>query len=194
MAQVTAGRSTPGSRPPALADRLGGRLAGRPGGRLAGRLGRRLAGWLGGVLVLAPGLVLATVLAGCVAPAPDLHAYRGKAARTAGDALSELQTVRLTAGAATHGRMTRAYADVLVTGAEQAYGAVQQAFDSVQPPDDPAADRARAALDGILGDGADLIGELRIALRRERNGEVDRLAAALAPVADRLDGYDPAAP
>jgi len=138
-------------------------------------------------------LIVLAALGGCVAPAPSLSAYQSKAARTASAALSEVQTARLAVRQAQLGRIPHAYADVLVSGAEDAFAAVQGTFDLVQPPDDPAADKARTSLDEILSDGADLLGRLRIALRRQRADQLARLAEQLAPVAAKLSEYDPAA-
>jgi hypothetical protein len=143
--------------------------------------------------VRAAGALLALALAGCVAPAPTLSAYRSKAARTASDALSQVQTARLVADQVLRGRVTFAYAKVVVSDAEDAYGSIQQTFDSVQPPDEPAADRARQVLDGILADGADLLGQLRIELRRQGADQLSKLSEELGPVVAKLSDYDPAA-
>jgi hypothetical protein len=89
--------------------------------------------------------------------------------------------------------VAHAYAKVVVSDAEDAFGSIQQTFDSVQPPDDPAADRARTVLDEILSDGGDLLGRLRIELRRQRDDQLSRLSDELGPVVAKLAGYDPAA-
>jgi hypothetical protein len=139
-------------------------------------------------------VAVALAAAGRVAPAPTTGAYRSKAARTAGDALSELETARLAVSANRDGRMTQAYLEVLVRDAEDAYGSIQQTFDSVQPPDDPGADAVRDALDELLGRGSDGLGELRIAARRQDHAAMERAAADLATVATGLSTFDPAHP
>lgn len=144
-------------------------------------------------MIVRAGVLLAAALAvaGCVAPAPTAGAYRSKAARTASAALSEVETARLAVAANRAGRMPRAYLEVLVSGAEEAFGSVQQTFDSVQPPDDPAADAVRDALDKLLADGADGLGALRIATRRADHSAMDKAAADLATVANGLSTFDP---
>jgi len=129
-----------------------------------------------------------------VAPAPDIGAYEGKAARTASAALSQVETARTAVAASQRGRLPRAYLEVVLSRAEDDFGSVQQAFDSVQPPDDPAADRIRAALDALLSDGADGLGALRIAARRQDTGELAGTAHALELVASGLSTFDPAHP
>jgi hypothetical protein len=140
-------------------------------------------------------IVLAAVLAaaagGCVSPSPDLGAYESKAARTASAAVSQLRTVLL--AVRDPGKLTHSYVEVLVTDAEDAYGSVTSTFDSAQPPDDPAADKVRAALDDLLSDGGDLIGAARIAIRRGDRAAVAALEPRLAEAAGQLEDFDPAA-
>ena len=133
------------------------------------------------------------VLAGCATPAPDLPAYESKAARTASSALSELQTARLAAQQSLAGRITQSYLEVLVSDAEDAYSSVTSTFDAVQPPDEPAADKIRSALDTLLTDGGDAVGELRIAVRRRDTATVAALDRQLAGAATALSTFDPAA-
>jgi hypothetical protein len=139
-------------------------------------------------------VVLSGCLAACVAPAPTTGAYGGKAARTASDALSEVETARLAVEANRLGRLPQGYLEVLVAGAEEAFGSIQQTFDSVQPPDDPAADAVRDALDQLLSDGADNLGALRIAARREDHAAMEKASAALELVASGLSTFDPEHP
>ncbi len=97
----------------------------------------------GALLVVASALLLA----GCVGPATTTAAYRGKAVHAADAAVSELETVVLTSGAVLDGKMLQAYAETVVSEAEDALSSVQGSFDSIQPPDDtgvrPAAHRGR---------------------------------------------------
>jgi hypothetical protein len=141
--------------------------------------------------MVAAAIAVAAAAAGCVSPSPDLAAYESKAARTASAAVSQLRTVQV--ALRDPGRLTSAYLNVLVTGAEDAYGAVTSTFEAAQPPDDPAADRIRLALDGLLSGGGDLIGAARIAIRRGDHAAVAALAPRLADAAGKLESFDPAA-
>jgi len=136
--------------------------------------------------------VLAVCCAGCVAPAPGIAPYQSKAARAAGAALSQVETARTAVAASQRGRLPQAYLEVLLSGAEDDLGSVQQAFDSVQPPDDPRADRIRTDLDDLLGQAADGLGALRIAARRQDTAELASTAHALELVASGLSTFDPA--
>jgi hypothetical protein len=137
------------------------------------------------------GAVLGVLVGGCVSPSPNLAAYESKAARTASAAVSQLRTVLV--AIRDPGKVTHAYLDVLVTDAEGAYGSVTSTFEAAQPPDDPAADKIRIALDGLLSGGGDLIGAARIAIRRDDPTAVAALAPRLADAAGQLEDFDPAA-
>jgi hypothetical protein len=126
-------------------------------------------------------------LSACVGPAPTADAYAGKAAHTAADALSELETARLAVQNA--GRMPASYLDTVLSDAEDAYGSIETTFDSIQPPDDPGADRLRSDLDTLLSDGSDGIAQLRIQARRDDVAGMRSTAAGLAKTADGLDRF-----
>jgi hypothetical protein len=131
--------------------------------------------------------VLLVAVTGCVGPAPSVDSYEGKAAHTARDALSQLQTARL---AVEHsGGMPAAYLETVLVDAEESYSSVEAAFTSIQPPDDPAADRLRDELDPMLSDGSDGMTELRILARRGDTAELRSAAAKLAELAEGLDRF-----
>jgi hypothetical protein len=127
-------------------------------------------------------------LAGCVGPAPTTGAYAGKAAHTAAEALAQLETARLAVQNA--GRMPASYLDTVLSDAENAYGSVMTTFDSIQPPDDPAADELRSDLDDLLSDGSDGIAQLRILARRGDVADMRSTAAILGKTADGLDRFN----
>jgi hypothetical protein len=134
--------------------------------------------------------LVALVLVGltaCVGPAPTVGQYEGKAAHTAQDALSQLETARLAVENAT--RMPAAYLETVLVDAEQSFGSVQATFDSIQPPDEPAADALKAALDPLLSDGSDGIVQLRILARRGNRAGMAKVSHDLAATADRLDRF-----
>jgi hypothetical protein len=132
---------------------------------------------------------LASCLTGCVAPAPTTSAYESKAARTAEAGRSQVQTARMAAQSSLRGRLQQAYLETTVSQAEDAFGSVQSTFDSVQPPDDPAADRLRDNLDQLLTQGSDGLGQLRIAVRRRETDQVAAAERSLGAVAARLDRF-----
>lgn len=132
-------------------------------------------------------VVLFAAVTGCVGPAPTVDSYEGKAAHTARDALSQLETARL---AVEHsGGMSAAYLETVLVDAEQSYSSVQATFTSIQPPDDPAADRLRDELDPMLSDGSDGIAHLRILARRGERAALVSAAVKLAEVAEGLDRF-----
>jgi len=136
--------------------------------------------WLAAVLV-----VLA--LAGCVGPAPTTDQYQGKAAHTAADALAQLETARLAVEHA--GRLSAAYLETVLVDAEEAFDSIENTFDSIQPPDDPMADRLRSDLDKLLSDGSDGIAELRIQARRSDTAAMTSTAHHLGETAAGLDRF-----
>ena len=136
--------------------------------------------WLAAVVV-----VLA--LAGCVGPAPTTDQYQGKAAHTAADALAQVETARLAVEHA--GRLSAAYLETVLVDAEEAFDSIENTFDSIQPPDDPMADRLRSDLDKLLSDGSDGIAELRIQARRSDTAAMTSTAHHLGETAAGLDRF-----
>jgi hypothetical protein len=135
------------------------------------------------------GCCLTGCLAGCVAPAPTTSAYESKATRTAKDGLSEVQTARMAAQSSLRGQLQQAYLETTVSRAEDAFGSIQSTFDSVQPPDDPAADQLRDSLEELLTDGSGGLGQLRIAVRRRQTDQVAQAVQSLGQVAAGLDRF-----
>jgi hypothetical protein len=127
-------------------------------------------------------------LTGCVGPAPTTGEYEGKAAHTAADALSQLQTARLAVD--NSGRLPASYLETVLVDAEDAFGSIETTFDSIQPPDDPAADKLRSDLDALLSDGSDGIAQLRILARRSDSAGMRSTAADLGKTADQLDRFN----
>jgi hypothetical protein len=134
----------------------------------------------------------ALALAGCVGPATTAAAYRGKAVHAADAAVSELETVVLTSGAVRDGNMMQAYAETVVSEAEDALSSVQGSFDSIQPPDDTVSDQLRSEVDDLLSAGVGDLSDLRIALRRGGGQEVAQLADALKQTAAKLSAFSEA--
>lgn len=140
-------------------------------------------------MLFGPALVGLALVAACVAPAPTTSAYEAKAARTAQDALSQVATVRMAAEAGRQGRLPRGYLDTVLSESEDAFGSIQNTFDSVQPPDDPAADQMRDTLDRLLSQGSDALSQVRVAARRQHGAQMATAARSLAPVAAALERF-----
>ena len=133
---------------------------------------RAWRGWVAALLLV--------LIAGCVGPARTTPAFAAKAGQTAKAALSAVETARQATEQALAGRLTEPYLDTVLTDAENDFTSVQGTFDSIQPPEDPAADTLRAQLDSLLTDGADGLGQLRILARR---GDRERLASTATELA-----------
>ena len=111
-----------------------------------------------------PAVAILLVLAGCVGPAPTTGEYEGKAGHTAAEALAQLETARLAVEHA--GALPAWNLETVLVDSEEAFDSIENTFDSIQPPADPAADGLRSELDKLLSDGADGIAQLRIQARR----------------------------
>jgi hypothetical protein len=139
-----------------------------------------------GVVVAAGALAL---VSGCVAPAPTTADYEAKAAMTADAAVSEVRTAVLAADAYAEDGMTAAYLETVLVDAEESMSSVQQTFDSVQPPDTPAADDLRSTLDPLLAEAGSGLTDLRIAARRDDTAELASIGDDLSGVADQLETF-----
>jgi hypothetical protein len=124
--------------------------------------------------------------AGCVAPASSTTDYQGKAGHTAAAALSQLETARLAVETAKRGNLLHATLKIVLSQAEDGFTSIQATFDSIQPPNSDEADKVRDKLDQILSDGADGLGQLRIAARRNDSAQMNQVSADLAKVSQQL--------
>lgn len=133
--------------------------------------------------------LLAVALTGCVAPAFSVGAYEGKAAATADDAVSAIESAILTATVAADGKAFGPYVMVEMREAEDAASWSQQAFDSMQPPDDPKADQLKSQLDDMLTQAVSIIEDLRIAARRGQLQQLPQIAKPLEDLSKKLDDF-----
>ena len=134
-----------------------------------------------------PAVAIVLALAGCVGPAPTSHEYEGKAAHTAGEALAQVETARL---AVEHFKgVPSTYLETVLVDSEQSFDSIQNTFDSIQPPADPAADQLRSQLDKLLSDGADGMAQLRILARRNDAAALASTAQNLGQTAAGLDRF-----
>jgi hypothetical protein len=133
-------------------------------------------------------VVVAVGLTACVGPAPTTSQYEGKAAHTAADALSQLETARL--AIENSARMPTPYLTTVLSESEDAFGSIQTTFDSIQPPDDPAADQLRSDLDDLLSAGSDGLAQMRILARRDDTAGMRSTARQLAATAAGLERFN----
>jgi hypothetical protein len=131
-------------------------------------------------------LVLVLLLGACVAPAYTESQYESKVAKTAEDAVSSVETVRLAVEASNrHGLPTNPI-DVAISGQEDILDSVAGTFSSVQPPDADMLKLRDRVLD-LLDRAQIKLEETRIAYR---NNDVDSALAAIEkaePISKRLD-------
>ena len=135
-------------------------------------------------------LVVVAVLAGsaCVGPSRTDDDFSLKAASTAEQVESAVQTGRLAAKAAQGGRATVNYLSVLISEAEDDADSAVSQFDSIQPPSERA-DLVRDELDELLDIATTQLGDLRIAIRRSDADAVAAMARPLSDIADQLDQF-----
>jgi hypothetical protein len=143
---------------------------------------------LSGLWRLLFALSCAAMLSSCVAPARSFGAYEGKAATTAEDALSAVETARLAVGAAAKRDAFAPYLSVVLGEAEDAASSVQGTFDSVQPPDSRS-DQLRQDLDDRLQAAVSVLSDLRIAVRRGEARELPSRLEDLTKAADALRAF-----
>jgi hypothetical protein len=130
----------------------------------------------------------ALLLMGCAGPSFSYRDYERKAAHTADEAASVVQTAILTVEAAEGRRAPGGYLDVLLTEAETTLGDVQSTFESVQPPV-PAADQLRAEVGETLAEAGEVLAALRITVRRGHLAELPQLAEPLTGIHEELVAF-----
>ena len=140
----------------------------------------RAARWLAAAACL--------MLSGCVVPAFDTGAFERNAIGALESTVSTARVAALALDARVGNRITLAYADTIVTEAEDAIGPVEASFGSVDPPD-PTLDELRSAVLDQLGDTGDLLADARIAVRRGDSDTMAALAGELRRTADAMDQH-----
>ena len=130
-------------------------------------------------------LLLLALATGCVSPSRTDRDFELKAGNSAKAVSSSVATALLGVKAANEHKATGPYLSVLLAGAEKDVLSVQGQFDSVQPPSDRA-DEMRSTLDELLSQAAEVLGTLRITVRRGELDRLDRLAKPLGPVLAEL--------
>lgn len=133
-------------------------------------------------LAMAAGLALS----GCVAPALDSGAYEHNALAALESAVSTTRVAALALDARAGDRLTLAYANTVVTEAEDAIDPVSASFGVVDPPG-PDLDSLRSEVLDLLGDAGDLLAEARLAVRREDAPAMTEVARELRRLADDME-------
>lgn len=127
-------------------------------------------------------------LSGCVAPAFDTGAFEHNAIGALESAVSTARVAALALDARVGDRLTLAYADTVVTEAEEAIDPVQASFGVVDPPE-PSLDELRSDVLDQLSDTGDLLADARIAVRRGDSDAMATLAGELRRVADAMEQH-----
>lgn len=130
-------------------------------------------------------VLLAVLTASCVSPSRTDRDFELKAGNSAKAVASSVATALLGVEAAGRGQATGPYLSVLLASAEEDAASVQSQFDSVQPPS-VRADAVRATLDEQLSTAVEVLGLLRITVRRGELDRLDDVARPLRPVLLRL--------
>jgi hypothetical protein len=126
------------------------------------------------------------VVSGCVAPALDSGAYEHNALAALESAVSTTRVAALALDGRVDDRLTLAYADTVVTEAEDAIDPVSASFGVVDPPGRDL-DTLRTEVLDLLGDAGDLLAEARLAVRREDTQSMSEVAGELRRLADDME-------
>lgn len=135
-------------------------------------------------LSIAAVVAFTLILGGCVGPALADHHYVGTAASSLDRASGRLEAVRVTADAATDGRVTGHLVATIVGEAEEAIGYARTAFLTRQPP--PGHDQLRTETLELLSDAEELVATVRVAAFRGDLDAVNSHAEDLGTLADEL--------
>ena len=130
--------------------------------------------------------VMATLLAGCVMPAPSDSSYADKAQRSLQTAASQTATVQVVLSQSLAGQMLQRFADQTVSETEDSLSSVSDQFASTQPPPSAGADAVRDRTTTLLSQASDAVATARIALRRKDRPQMAASEKQLAAVTDKL--------
>ncbi|NHN54652.1 hypothetical protein G9U51_02505 [Calidifontibacter sp. DB0510] len=132
--------------------------------------------------IVAGAVPLALLVSGCASPSPTMSDFQTKTRTTARAVAGTAAVAQVSAQAWSRGQLTDAYADTLVTEAEDDVSSIIQTYDSRQPPT-AAAVALKGRLDKPLQDISSALTDLRIALRRnDRRGVAQAVAALRQPL------------
>jgi hypothetical protein len=129
-------------------------------------------------------MVLCAVMS-CAGPTLDSEDMRSQASRSAGSAVSALQTMRLAVQAQLDGKTWWRFTDVTVTDVESTLTTIQSTLSSRQPPTIGSARVAKEVVT-VLSSAADLAREVRIATRDHDDARLRQLLDQLQPISSHL--------
>lgn len=138
-------------------------------GKTAGRFGLRAFA----------AVVIAVLCAGCAGTTSTDDDYRLKVAHTASSLTAVVGSAQLAARQFLDGRLPQAYANYVISRAEQDGSSIQNTFDTRQPPD-AAADDLRNRVDQPLQQITGDLTDLRVAVRTDDHAAMDSALADLA--------------
>jgi hypothetical protein len=128
----------------------------------------------------------AALLAGCAGPTATGSALGTQAESSLLAMVSELRTGELAARTQLAGRSTWRFCDVVVTDAESSGSSVEATFSSRQPPT-AASDALYERTSRQLSDAADLLTDLRVAVRRHDTASMRETTRAMSATSRRLE-------
>jgi hypothetical protein len=126
------------------------------------------------------------LLSGCAGPTIRDQAVYNQAEKSATAMVSELRTVLLATKTQLAGRSWWRYADVVVTDSETAATSIQSTFTSRQPPS-RSSNRVYQVTSTALSNAADLITQMRVALRQQDTATMQKLRPKIAKSASDLE-------
>jgi hypothetical protein len=138
--------------------------------------------------LLGAGALVLGILAspGCAPPPSSDSAFRSEAQQSAEAMVSELRTTLVATQTQLDDNAWWRYTDVVVTEAETAAGTIEETFTSLQPPShgiEPLYDETSRS----LGDAADLLTEMRVAVRWRDTARIRSLRPQIDRAADELE-------
>lgn len=136
---------------------------------------------------LALGCAVLLLLTGCATPSTTMSDYQTKTRTTARAVAGVVATARAGAQAWHDGKLMKAYADTMVSHAEDDVGSIINTYDSRQPPTE-AAIALKGKIDKPLQAASASLTDLRIALRRnDRRGVAEAIKDLAAPLKSLKD-------
>lgn len=137
----------------------------------------------------AAGVLLAFLLTGCAGPTIRDEAVYNQSEKSATAMVSELRTVLVATTAQLDDRTWWRFADVVVTDAETSATSIESTFTSRQPPS-LSSNRIYEDTSTALSDAAELITEMRVALRQKDTATMEQLRPKIAKAASDLESLE----
>jgi hypothetical protein len=137
-------------------------------------------------------VLVASSVVGCAGPTLDSEDMRSQASRSAGSAVSALQTMKLAVQAQLDRKAWWRFTDVTVTDAETTLSTIESTLSSRQPPSPGSARVTNDVLD-VLGNASDLARKIRIATRDHDDARLRQLMRQLPTISSSLSALEASA-